>query len=294
MAAHPAVSRSIRFLALACGLALGACTGPSTLDRLDGAAAGSPFARALYENYAHLARSLEGSGIQSPHASGGGWFWSGTTESLAETFAAKAVHAAQGGVVEPEFAPSGVAGAAEARARLLNAFQAGAREQVPAQAARAQAGYDCWVLNAQVPAQGAAAGSCKAGLDGAIAAVEALVAPPARAAPAQATYTVYFGFDEWHLTSDALQVITDAMVNARNGGQSRIDIVGHTDTSGRRSYNQQLSERRANVVRDVMVQMGARPEAIFVRGVGEDNLAVQTRDGVREPGNRRSVVDLVP
>ena len=40
--------------------------------------------------------------------------------------------------------------------------------------------------------------------------------------------------------------------------------------------------------------MGARRESIAASGVGETDLAVQTADGVREPKNRRAVIDLQP
>ena len=71
-------------------------------------------------------------------------------------------------------------------------------------------------------------------------------------------------------------------------------MVGHTDTSGTPGYNQALSVRRANVVKDVLVQMGARPESVQTSGVGESDLAVSTGDGVKEPKNRRSVITLQP
>jgi outer membrane protein OmpA-like peptidoglycan-associated protein len=88
--------------------------------------------------------------------------------------------------------------------------------------------------------------------------------------------------------------LQQAIATARAGGQSRITIVGHTDTSGSAAYNQRLSVRRANVVEETLVAMGARREAISVSGVGESDLAVQTGDGVKEPKNRRAVVTLVP
>ena len=109
-----------------------------------------------------------------------------------------------------------------------------------------------------------------------------------------ADYTVYFDFDSWTLTAEALTVLTQAIDSARTGGQTRINIVGHTDTSGDTGYNQGLSVRRANVVKEVLVQMGARADAVVVSGVGESDLAVQTADGVREPKNRRAVVTLTP
>ena len=122
-------------------------------------------------------------------------------------------------------------------------------------------------------------------------------APAPEAAPAQTSggdYTVYFDFDSWTLTAEDLTTITNAVDAARKGGQSHIKVVGHTDTSGSDDYNQRLSVRRAKVVKEVMVQMGARPDSIVTSGVGETDLAVQTGDGVREPKNRRSVISLIP
>ena len=59
-------------------------------------------------------------------------------------------------------------------------------------------------------------------------------------------------------------------------------------------YNQRLSVRRANVVVEALVQMGARRAALHASGVGETDLAVQTGDNVREAQNRRTVITLQP
>ncbi|HKX64898.1 MAG TPA: OmpA family protein, partial [Rhizomicrobium sp.] len=90
------------------------------------------------------------------------------------------------------------------------------------------------------------------------------------------------------------KVLDDVIATARSGGQSNIAIVGHTDTSGPSDYNQKLSVRRANVVVEALVQMGARRNALHASGVGETDLAVQTEDGVKEAQNRRTVITLQP
>jgi hypothetical protein len=72
---------------------------------------------------------------------------------------------------------------------------------------------------------------------------------------------------------------------SRNG--TGITATGHTDTSGGDAYNMALSLRRANVVKDALVQQGVPPGAINAVGVGKAGLLVQTGDGVREPQNRR-------
>jgi OOP family OmpA-OmpF porin len=89
-------------------------------------------------------------------------------------------------------------------------------------------------------------------------------------------------------------VLSDVIASARTGGQTNITIVGHTDTSGSSDYNQKLSVRRANVVVEALVDMGARKAALHASGVGETDLAVQTEDNVKEAKNRRTVITLQP
>jgi outer membrane protein OmpA-like peptidoglycan-associated protein len=120
---------------------------------------------------------------------------------------------------------------------------------------------------------------------------------PVAAAPIAAPasdYTILFEFDSWTLTAEDLAVLTQAVNTARQGGQSRITIVGHTDTSGDAAYNRRLSLRRAKVAMEAMVDMGARRAAISISGAGESDLAVQTGEGVREARNRRDVITLLP
>ena len=77
---------------------------------------------------------------------------------------------------------------------------------------------------------------------------------------------------------------------AQNRSLVSIQLVGHTDTSGSDSYNQKLSMRRANVVRDAMVERGVDPNLMVVNHRGENELLVDTDDGVREPANRRTEI----
>lgn len=294
-------NQALRVAALVLSAAfLSACAGPSALDDLNGVQpTGSAFSQALYGNYSYLARSLAGSSAGGDDESffdsvdifsDGG---SGDGDTAAEVYATKALLAARGDEPPPEPAPDDEA--QELRNRLLAAL-AGSSSRFPNEAARAQVDYDCWLINSAAGLTGAAA-QCRRSLAGSLAGLERRLQPvasaPVSAGPAS-NYTVYFDFDSWSLSAEALGVLQQAIDAARNGGQSRIAIVGHTDTSGEADYNQRLSERRAGVVRDVLVQMGARAEAIQVSGVGEADLEVATADGVREPRNRRSVVTLSP
>jgi outer membrane protein OmpA-like peptidoglycan-associated protein len=283
----------------AAALSLSACVSSSALDSLPGTVpSGSPFTKALFKNYAYLANSFGAGGA-------GGTFDSedalsifdggGDTDELAEVFATKALIAARGVEVEPE--PARNDDSAQLRDRLMRALAEG-KDRYPSDAARAQADFDCWMLNSTVDSQRGAAEQCRVSFGGSLARFEhdihrPVIVPPVVAPPVM-NYTVYFSFDSWTLTGEQLTTLQLAIATARAGGQSRITIVGHADTSGSAGYNEMLSAKRANVVAETLVVMGARREAIQTSGVGETDLAVQTPDGVKEAKNRRAVVTLVP
>jgi hypothetical protein len=128
-------------------------------------------------------------------------------------------------------------------------------------------------------------------LVGACSETQAVQAPPPP--PVQSTsFMVFFDWDRSDVSAVAMNTIQQAADAFRSTGQSQITAIGHTDTSGPRDYNLALSLRRANAVKDVLVRDGVPATAISVVGRGEDDLLVPTPDGVREPQNRRVVIQL--
>ncbi|MGD9982492.1 MAG: OmpA family protein [Hyphomonadaceae bacterium] len=115
--------------------------------------------------------------------------------------------------------------------------------------------------------------------------------PPAAACPT-GNFVVYFEWDRSNLTQEAVGVIDAAVNQARRCNISGVLLVGHTDTSGSTAYNQGLSERRASVVRDALVARGIPAGSITTQARGETDLATPTRDGVREPLNRRTAITI--
>jgi OOP family OmpA-OmpF porin len=115
--------------------------------------------------------------------------------------------------------------------------------------------------------------------------------PPAPACPTS-DFVVYFEWDRSNLNQAALETIDAAVARARACNVAGIVVVGHTDTSGSAQYNIGLSERRAGVVRDALVARGVDAGSINAQARGETDLARATRDGVREPLNRRTAVTI--
>lgn len=60
-----------------------------------------------------------------------------------------------------------------------------------------------------------------------------------------------------------------------------VAVVGHTDNTGSAAYNQDLSERRADAVRAVLINAGVSPARIRAIGAGENQPIAtnQTADG---------------
>ena len=106
------------------------------------------------------------------------------------------------------------------------------------------------------------------------------------------TFIVFFDFDQSNLTAEAQQVVAEAVRTARTSGMVRVVITGHTDTVGSQAYNQGLSERRATSVENEMVRLGLNGNNIQTVGRSFTDPLVPTGPGVREPQNRRAVIDL--
>ena len=120
----------------------------------------------------------------------------------------------------------------------------------------------------------------------------AMAAPPPTPMPAATSFMVFFDWDRSNLSQQALATIGQAAQAFKTKGSARITATGHTDTSGPADYNMALSLRRANAVKDALVQNGVPATAIGVVGRGEEGLLVPTADGVREPQNRRVEIVL--
>ena len=89
-------------------------------------------------------------------------------------------------------------------------------------------------------------------------------------------------------------MVTQAVAEARRAGMVRIVVTGHTDTVGSQVYNQALSERRAMAVEAEMVRQGMTADQIETVGRSFSQPLVPTGPGVREPQNRRAVIDINP
>ena len=116
----------------------------------------------------------------------------------------------------------------------------------------------------------------------------------AKDAPAPATkiFVVYFDFDSDMIVSDARETLAAALRYAESVDGARIDIAGHTDSAGPRTYNERLAERRSAAVAAEMSAGGVASAALQIAQFGETQPTVATGDGVKEARNRRVEITI--
>lgn len=73
--------------------------------------------------------------------------------------------------------------------------------------------------------------------------------------------------------------------------ERRVRVEGYTDSTGEASYNQELSERRAEAVRDALVGMGISRDRVETKGFGEEYpVASNDSSGGRQQNRRVEIV----
>ena len=116
----------------------------------------------------------------------------------------------------------------------------------------------------------------------------ALEAQPAR----PASFILYFleGRDE--LTPDSRQLLGRILDEIARRPAPEIVVIGHTDRVGTVPFNDALSLRRAERVRDELVKVGIAADRIRMAGRGEREPPVPTADEVAEARNRRVEINV--
>ena len=103
------------------------------------------------------------------------------------------------------------------------------------------------------------------------------------------TLALYFGFDEDEVnprTRRQLEIVSKIL---RADPDKKITLSGHTDALGTRDYNNELSGRRAAVVRDLLIEAGVSATQIVTvaKGSSQPRRPNVTEGGVDNPDGRK-------
>jgi outer membrane protein OmpA-like peptidoglycan-associated protein len=105
--------------------------------------------------------------------------------------------------------------------------------------------------------------------------------------PDPARFVLYFESDSTTLTAESRKLLPEVLAEVKRRPAPELVIVGHTDRVGSPKYNVMLGFRRAGIVREAVKKIGVEPKLMEITSLGEADPIVKTKDGVREPKNRR-------
>ncbi|MFE8072289.1 OmpA family protein [Marinobacteraceae bacterium S3BR75-40.1] len=105
---------------------------------------------------------------------------------------------------------------------------------------------------------------------------------------------ITFGVDQSNIRSDFTDVLESVALVLKEFDETAIRVSGHTDSSGSESYNQMLSERRADSVKDFLLNQGIANSRIVAVGYGESQPVASNDTAAGRQANRRVELRLVP
>ena len=114
--------------------------------------------------------------------------------------------------------------------------------------------------------------------------------PKAKLSPL--TFLVYFGFNGTTLDATANSVLGTASNVIKDTKPKVVSVTGHTDRAGSSNYNSALAEKRANIVSGALPKLGVSGSLMTIGPLGENASAIDTKDGMKEAGNRRVEVTV--
>lgn len=103
--------------------------------------------------------------------------------------------------------------------------------------------------------------------------------------------TIYFSYDSTEIDPRFAGILRRVSTHLQNNPSGRLRLEGHTDERGTRAYNLALGERRAQNVRDMVLDLGVLAEQVDLVSYGEEVPAVIGQDEDAWRQNRR--VELI-
>ncbi|PAX78392.1 OmpA family protein [Citrobacter sp. TSA-1] len=124
------------------------------------------------------------------------------------------------------------------------------------------------------------------------------IAPEAPTAPPQIVTLdslSLFDVGQYTLKTGATKVLVDALLNIKAKPGWLIMVSGYTDNTGNPEQNQKLSLKRAESVRDWMIQTSdISPTCFAVQGYGQNNPVADNNTADGRARNRRVEIRLIP
>ncbi len=105
---------------------------------------------------------------------------------------------------------------------------------------------------------------------------------------------VTFATDSADLNAGFYDVLNSVGLVLNEFEKTVVEVAGHTDSSGSDSYNQSLSERRANSVAAYLRSRNVNSQRLITLGMGESRPIADNSTESGKAANRRVEITLVP
>ena len=105
---------------------------------------------------------------------------------------------------------------------------------------------------------------------------------------------VTFDIDSTAIRQEFYAPLNRVATTLREYPQTYIDVIGHTDSTGSASYNQDLSQRRALSVGEYLVAQGVAQQRFIIGGRGETQPVASNATVEGRARNRRVEIILTP
>lgn len=105
--------------------------------------------------------------------------------------------------------------------------------------------------------------------------------------PPPKSFLLYFVRGTSTLIESSKSVLPSIFAEIEKRPGAQVQVTGHTDTVGTQADNDALSQKRAQVIRDWLIDQGMDAALVSTVGRGERELLVESADETSEPANRR-------
>jgi OOP family OmpA-OmpF porin len=95
------------------------------------------------------------------------------------------------------------------------------------------------------------------------------------------------------LTADSRPVLNEVADGVVKHPRLKVELQGYTDSTGSDKYNLVLSEKRANAVREYLINQGVKPEQLSAKGFGKADPVASNATPAGRAKNRRVVMKVL-
>jgi OOP family OmpA-OmpF porin len=104
---------------------------------------------------------------------------------------------------------------------------------------------------------------------------------------------VYFDYNKWDIKPESNASLNNLYDELSRNPQMKIELAGHTDSDGDDAFNMQLSQRRADAVKNYLIKKGIAANRILTKGYGETTPIATNETSEGKAKNRRTEVKVI-